>query len=155
MTKNILLLLLSVAALVVQAQDPTPGTGQRLTIHGTVREKNSGQAVPGAQVSQKTDPKNTVVAGAAGDFTIVVPSANTVLLIHAMGYSDAEMNTAGRTALTIDLESGGASNLDEVIVVGAVVKRHDLTGSVATIDSKAISTTPTTDINSEIGRAHV
>lgn len=150
MTKSLLLLLLSACTFVVHAQDPTPPGGQRLTIHGTVREKISGQAAPGAQVSQKTDPKNTVVAGAAGEFTITVPSPNTVLVIHAMGYPDAEVAVAGRTSLTIDLESGEASNLDEIIVVGAVVKRRDLTGSVATIDSKAISTTPTTDINMAI-----
>ena len=150
MTKSLLLLLLSVCTLFVHAQDQTPGSGRGLTIRGTVREKSTGQAIPGVQVTQQSNPGNVVVAGAAGEFTITVPSGNAVLLIHAMGYADMEVPVAGRSLLTIDLEAGGTSNLDEIIVVGAVVKRHDLTGSVATIDAKTISITPTADINTAI-----
>ncbi|WP_431217368.1 SusC/RagA family TonB-linked outer membrane protein [Puia sp. P3] len=150
MTKSLFLLLLSVCTLIVHAQDQTPGGGRSLTIRGRVREKSTGQAIPGVQVTQQSNPKNVVVAGAAGDFTITVPSANAVLLVHAMGYADMEVNVAGRTALTVDLEAGGTGNLDEIIVVGAVVRRHDLTGSVASIDAKTISITPTTDINTAI-----
>jgi len=150
MTKNLLLLLLSVCTLFVHAQDQTPGSGRSLTIRGRVREKSTGQAIPGVQVTQQSNPRNVVVAGSAGDFTITVPAGNAVLLVHAMGYADMEVNVGGRTSLTVDLESGGTSNLDEIIVVGAVVRRHDLTGSVASIDAKTISITPTSDINSAI-----
>ncbi|HLZ88931.1 MAG TPA: SusC/RagA family TonB-linked outer membrane protein, partial [Puia sp.] len=150
MTKNLLLLLLGVCTILVHAQGQTPGNGGSLTIRGTVRERNSGQALAGVQISQKTDPKNVVVAGAAGEFTITVPALHTILVFHAMGYTDLEMDVAGRTSLTVDLESGGAGNLDEIIVVGAVVKRHDLTGSVATVDAKTIGITPTSDINTAI-----
>jgi TonB-linked SusC/RagA family outer membrane protein len=150
MTKSLLLLLLSVCTFIVHAQDQTPGSGRGLTIRGTVREKSTGQPIPGVQVTQQSNPRNVVVAGAAGEFTITLPSGNAVLLIHAMGYADMEVPVAGRSLLRIDLEAGGTSNLDEIIVVGAVVKRHDLTGSVATIDAKTISITPTADINTAI-----
>lgn len=150
MTKSLLLLLLSVCTLIVHAQDQTPGSGRGLTIRGRVREKSTGQAIPGVQVTQQSNPRNAVVAGAGGEFTITLPSGNAVLLIHALGYADMEVDVAGRSSLTIDLEAGGASNLDEIIVVGAVVKRRDLTGSVATIDARTISITPTSDINTAI-----
>jgi len=150
MTKSLLLLLLSVCTLIVHAQDQTPGGGRGLTIRGRVREKSTGQAIPGVQVTQQSNPRNAVVADAGGEFAITVPSGKAVLLIHGLGYADMEVEVAGRSSLTVDLEAGGASNLDEIIVVGAVVKRHDLTGSVATIDAKTISITPTSDINTAI-----
>ncbi len=117
MKKSLLFLLLCACACLVHAQDQTTSG---LTIRGTVREKNTGQPIPG------------------------------VLIIHAMGYADMEVKTGNQTTITVDLEANKASDLDEIIVVGAVMKRRDLTGSVATIDAKTISITPTSDINSAI-----
>jgi len=130
----------------VQAQDQTRG----LTIQGKVREKSTGQSIPGVQITLKSDPKNIVTANISGDFTITVPSSNAVLIVHAMGYSDIEVSVGNKTAITIDLETNAVSNMDEIIVVGAVVKRHDLTGSVATVDAKTIGMTPTSDIGTAI-----
>lgn len=146
MKRCLLFLLLCACAFLVHAQDQTHG----LTIQGRVREKSTGQPIPGVQVTLKSNPKNIVTAGASGEFTIAVPSGNAVLLIHALGYPDMEVDVANRASITVDLEANGASNLDEIIVVGAVVKRRDLTGSIATIDAKTISITPTSDINTAI-----
>lgn len=142
-------MLLTACTILVHAQDQAPNRAS-LTIQGKVREKSTGQPIPGVQVTLKSDRKNIVTADASGQFTITVPSGSAVLIIHALGYPDIEQDVANRKSLTIDLEANGASNLDEIVVVGAVVKRHDLTGSVATIDSRTIGMTPTSDINTAI-----
>ncbi|HTI91443.1 MAG TPA: TonB-dependent receptor plug domain-containing protein, partial [Puia sp.] len=146
MTKYLFLLLLCACTCLVHAQGQTQG----LTIQGKVREKSTGQSIPGVQITLKSDPKNIVTANISGDFTITVPSPNAVLIVHALGYSDIEVNVGNKTAVTIDLETNAISNMDEIIVVGAVVKRHDLTGSVATVDAKTIGMTPTSDIGTAI-----
>jgi len=130
----------------VHAQGQTRG----LTVKGTVREKSTGQPIPGVQITLKSDPKNIVTANAAGEFTIAVPSGSAVLTVHALGYPDIEVDVNNRASISVNMEQNGASNLDEIIVVGAVVKRHDLTGSVATVDAKTIGLTPTSDINTAI-----
>lgn len=150
MKKCLLFIILSVCHYVIHAQDQPTSSDRALSIQGKVMEKSTGQPLAGVQVTLKSDAKNTVLTNVIGVFNITVPSGNAVLIIHALGYTDLEVPVDGKTFLTIDLEAVAASNLDEVVVVGAVIKRRDLTGSVATIDSRRIGITPTTDINQAI-----
>ena len=146
MTKYLFFLLLCACTCLVRAQGQTGG----LTVQGVVREKSTGQPIPGAQVTLRSVQKKNVVADISGKFTITVPSGNAVLLVHAMGYTDVEVNVGNQTALTVELDVNKAADLDEVVIVGAVIKRSSLTGSVATIDAKTIGITPTSDINTAI-----
>lgn len=144
--KQFLLLLLFCAGVgMTHAQDQAGRT-----VSGTVREKATGQPIPGVQVTLRSNSKINVTTGVKGEFSIPVPSGDAVLIIHALGYPDQEVPVGNRATITVDMEGNAASNLDEIIVVGAVVKRHDLTGSVATVDQKTIGMTPTPDINTAI-----
>jgi len=123
---------------------------QNIKVQGKILEKSTGQPIPGVQVTLRSDPKNTVIAGGGGEFSISVPPGKAVLTIHAIGYTDMDVNVNNQTTLKIELDAGKASDLDEIVIVGAVLKRHDLTGAIATIDAKTISITPTSDINTAI-----
>lgn len=138
----LLLLLLALSCMYSHAQNALTAR------HGKVVDKKTGEAIPGAQVSLKADPKRVVVTDDSGRFSITVPSATAILVIHSLGYKELEVPAAD--AQQIGLESDISGGLEEVVVVGAVLKKRDLTGAVASINSDKIALTPTSSINQAI-----
>lgn len=137
-----LFLLACLACLFVQAQS--------ITLHGKIVDKKTGEAIPGAQVSLKENTRRQALSNDAGLFTLTAASINATLLVHSIGYKDQELTATGDNPFVIQLESDGGGNLEEVIVVGAVLKKKDLTGAVASINADKIATTPTSSINQAI-----
>ncbi len=128
--KNIrltLVMLLLFVATVASAQ---------VTITGTVND-DIGEPVLGATVREKGT-KSAAVTDIDGNFTIQVASANATLTITYIGFQDEVVKLGGRRHVVVDLRQD-AQMLDEMVVVGyGVMKRSDLTGSVSSIDEKAI-----------------
>jgi TonB-linked SusC/RagA family outer membrane protein len=122
---------------------------QEIKVHGRVLDKTNSQPLGGVQVTQKSKPQNITLTNDAGQFTISVP-VNAVLVIHSIGYDDYEVNVGNRSDITISLDLATADNLQEVVVVGAVVRKKDLTGAVSSITAERIAETPTTSITQAI-----
>ncbi len=128
--KNIklaLLMLLMFVSTAVMAQ---------VTVTGTVYD-DIGEPTIGATVREKGT-QNATVTDIDGNFSLKVQSAQATLSVSYVGFQDMEVKLSGRTNVTIDLKQD-AQLMDELVVVGyGVMKRSDLTGSVSSIDEKAI-----------------
>lgn len=79
---------------------------------------------------------------------------DATLSISFVGYQTQEVSVSGKTSFNIILKED-TEILDEVVVVGyGQMKRSDLTGSVVSVSSDAISKTVTTSIDQVLqGRA--
>jgi TonB-linked SusC/RagA family outer membrane protein len=133
-------LLLSLLALVVNAQIKTMGT---------VKDE-TGEGMPGVSVIVKGTHQG-VVTDLDGKFTISVESRNAVLQFSFLGYVTKEMKiTPNRPMNVVLLED--RQSLDEVVVVGyQEVRKRDLTGAVSKADMKALTSTPVASFDQTLG----
>src|SRR5690606_12410988 len=98
---------------------------------------SDGTPLQGVSIMIKGTNKSTTSAE-NGTFTIDAPSTSTLLFKH-VGLVDVERPIAGQTYLEIIMEHAERS-LDEVVVIGyGEVRKRDLTGSVATIQSAQLN----------------
>ena len=93
---------------------------ERITVSGVVREE-SGQALPGATVSEKGT-NNSVSSDVNGNFTINV-ARNARLVISFVGYNPQELAASG-TDLTVTMVTSSSGSLSEVVVTGFGIRRE-------------------------------
>ena len=99
-----------------------------------------GEAVIGASVIEKGT-RNGGVTDLDGNYTITVKSKNPIVVSY-IGMKPQTVNISGKSAVTVKLEDDNTT-LDELVVIGyGSVKKKDITGSVATISSDAITAVP-------------
>lgn len=111
-----------------------------LRIGGRVADEN-GEALPGVNVQIKGTAKGTITE-ADGSFHLDAREPGEVLVFSFVGYEAKEVRLAGKSFINVELRPS-ASRLDEIVVVGyGIVKKSDLTGSVATISGKEVSAFP-------------
>lgn len=111
---------------------------------GIVTDAN-GEPLIGVNVTEKGRAGVGTTTDASGRFAINVPS-NAVLVFSYVGYKTAEQAVGGQRSLSVTLEDN--STLDEVVVIGyGVVRKADLAGSVAVMDSKAFRDQPITQLS--------
>ena len=108
------------------------------TAKGTVIDA-TGEAVIGATVVEKGDPKNATVTDFDGNFTLKLQKGKVVVISY-IGMVSQEV-TAGPD-MKITLQDDNAA-LEEVVVVGYTSKaRKDLTGSVGSISGAKLAVVP-------------
>jgi len=117
---------------------------QKLTVSGQVSDKNTGEMLPGVSVTEKGT-NNGISTDERGAYTIRVQAGGT-LVFSAIGYQRQEFKVAGGT-LHVSLIPT-ANQLDEIVIVGATIRKSDLTGAVTSIDSKKLAELPVTGVNS-------
>ncbi|WP_298358667.1 TonB-dependent receptor [Runella sp.] len=106
------------------------------TISGTVTSE-SGERLPGVNVVIKGTQRGTAT-DQNGSFRIEVSNENSVLIFSFIGYVKQEVIVGNRTAVNISLKQDDLA-LNEVVVVGyGEQKKSDLTGAVASVQSKDI-----------------
>ena len=116
-------------------------TAQGRVVTGTVVD-NTGEPVVGANVVIKGTTEGTMT-DIDGNFSLKGVSQNAVLHVSFIGYTDQEVNTAGKNKLSIKLYED-TQNLDDVVVVGyGVQKKSDITGSLVSVDAKSLKARPT------------
>jgi TonB-dependent starch-binding outer membrane protein SusC len=128
--------------------------------------KKESMAIPikGKVVDNKNEPmigvsvqvKGTTIGAstnAAGEFSISVPNAQSVLVFTFIGYAAKQVTVGNRTVINITLEDD-IKSLDEIVVVGyATTSRKDILGSVGSIKEKQIvQTTPVNAFDAVQGR---
>lgn len=109
----------------------------------------TGEPIIGANVIEKGVAANGVITDIDGRFSLEVAD-NASLAISYIGYFAQDVSTKGRNDLNVVLQED-TQTLDEVVVVGyGVQKKVNLTGAVATIDSKSLQSRPATNVSNAI-----
>ncbi|MCI1647204.1 MAG: TonB-dependent receptor [Bacteroides sp.] len=113
---------------------------QDVTVKGIVKDK-AGEPIIGASVVQKGKAGNGTITDINGNFTFKI-SKDATLLFSYVGMKSQEIPLKGRKILNVILEDD-AQALEEVVVIGyGSVKRKDITGSVATVNSDVLTAVP-------------
>jgi TonB-linked SusC/RagA family outer membrane protein len=121
---------------------------QNLTLRGKVVDEKGENLlgatvkIPGTTTGATTDNN--------GEFTLQVPAGTTRVVISFVGYLDAEKTVGPQTTNlgTISLQKN-TKDLNEVVVVGVgygSVRKQDLTGTVVTVDAKALQEIPSANV---------
>ncbi|MCY1509022.1 TonB-dependent receptor SusC [compost metagenome] len=105
-------------------------------------------------VAIKGQTGSAVVTDKDGNYTISVPSDNSVLVFTYIGYTTKEVSVGTAGTLNVELSSS-SQQLDEVMVVAyGTTKRSTFTGSASSIKAEDIKEMPNTSFqNGLIGRA--
>ena len=107
---------------------------QGFSINGTVTDTD-GNPLPGASVVVKGTTQGTVT-GANGTYSLSVPDGNAVLVFSFVGFASQEITVGNQRSINITL-SEDTREIEEVVVVGfGTQKKVNLTGAIATVDSK-------------------
>lgn len=133
---KLLLFLIFTAALPALAQK---------TIKGNVKN-SSGMPMAGVNVAVKGSTKGTAT-NANGNFTIEQVKPSDVLVFSYMGFQTIEKMVLEQQTINVILKADDL-RLSEVVVIGYdVVRKRDLTGSVAVIDPKELAATATANFD--------
>lgn len=106
----------------------------------------SKSPIPGVSVVVKGTTMGTVT-GSDGSYSIDVENIQKdVLIFSFVGMEKKEVAINGQTTVSVQLASNSLE-IDEVVVVGyGTAKRSDITGSVGSVDSKAITVRGTSGV---------
>jgi TonB-dependent starch-binding outer membrane protein SusC len=111
-----------------------------ITITGTVKE-DTGSPLPGVNVLVKGTTVGTVT-DANGDFSIAVPSNESVLVFSFIGFISQEIAVNGQTNINVTLASD-SQTLSEVVVVGyGTQDKQDVTGAISSVKGSTFENLP-------------
>lgn len=112
-------------------------------VNGTVTDE-TGSGLPGVSILVKGSAIGTTT-DIEGNFVMDNLDDAAVLIFSFVGYVAQEVAVGGQSVIRISLKPS-QKELDELVVVGyGTVKKANLTGAVATIDSKSIENRPITN----------
>jgi len=116
-------------------------------IKGIIADE-SGEPIIGANIIEKGT-QNGTISDADGHFTLEIKN-NATLIISFIGYKTKEFVVGNVSSINIKL-SEDTETLSEVVVVGyGVQKRASVTGSVASIQAKDITTVKTANVTNTL-----
>jgi TonB-linked outer membrane protein, SusC/RagA family len=125
------------------------GYAQQRTVMGRVTDATDGAVLPGVTVKVKGTTAGAFT-NADGAFVVSVPSSAQTLVFTFLGYTDQEVDIAGRQEINVRL-SAGNKILSEVMVVGyGTQAKRDLTGAIAKVSSGEIENFPAPSFESAI-----
>ncbi len=117
---------------------------QTVTITGKVTEADTNQPFPGATVVVMGTTNGTIT-DVDGNYSLANVPSNATVVFSFIGMKTQQIVVAGQATINVALESE-TIGLDEVVAVGyGTMKKSDLTGSVASVKSDAITSMPVAD----------
>ncbi len=120
------------------------------TVSGTVIEEETGETLPGVNISVVGTTTGTV-SDAEGNFSLNVSSLNDTLSFSFVGYQTQTVPINGRTDIDITMQTQTFS-AEELVVVGyGERKKETLTGSVSAVDGEELQKTPVTNVSNSLG----
>ncbi|HEY0272690.1 MAG TPA: SusC/RagA family TonB-linked outer membrane protein, partial [Chitinophaga sp.] len=103
-----------------------------------------GEPLPGVSV-KLSGTQTGAITDVQGAFSLSTAVKSGTLEFSFVGYEPQSVPFSGQAMLNIKMKQATAS-VDEVVVVGALVKKTDLTGAVANVDSKTLLQRPATNV---------
>jgi len=120
---------------------------QDITVSGIVTQSDTKEVLPAVNVVLKNS-KTGTITDLNGAYTLNVPS-NGTLVFSCLGLESQEVAVNGRKTINIELTLSN-TQLGEVVVVGASIKKSDLTGAVSHVSADQIRSVPNTNINAAL-----
>ena len=117
---------------------------QSITVEGTVTGNLDSEVLIGASISVKGTTMGTVT-DIDGKYSLSVPS-DAILVFSYLGYETEEVAVRNRSLINVSLKTS-SQDLEEVVVVGTILKKSDLTGAVSSVSAKVLEEKPVTSIN--------
>ena len=120
---------------------------QQINIKGTVTDQRLNEPIIGASVLVEGS-SNGTITDMNGDFSLKNVSKGNVLIVSYIGYQPQRLTINGnQTSFNIMLTED-TQTLDEVVVVGfGTQKKVNLTGAVATVDTKTLESRPVSSVS--------
>ena len=116
----------------------------QIQIKGTVVSANDSEPMIGVAILEEGT-SNGRITDLNGNYSIQVSNSNATLTASFIGYKTQTVKVNGRSVINFRLEED-TQVLDEVVVVGyGVQRKSDLTGAVASVNSKDLKGLATTD----------
>ena len=139
--------------LLVLAANGALAGSQQVRISGKVTDIKSGEPLPGVNIVVKGT-TNGVSSDVDGAYSIVLESSKDVLVFSFLGYKPEEIEVGNRSVIDIKMTES-IQELDEMVVIGyGTMKKRNLTGAIASVNSSSIENTPVKDVMSVLqGRA--
>ncbi|HCX24809.1 MAG: SusC/RagA family protein [Flammeovirgaceae bacterium] len=104
-------------------------------ISGKVISSDDQFPLPGVTILEKGTTNGTIT-DVEGNFTISVPEDGAILSFSFVGYQTYEVEVGSSSVIDVTLKLD-LTELNEIVVIGyGQVEKEDLTGAVATVDSK-------------------
>ncbi|MFK7932675.1 MAG: SusC/RagA family TonB-linked outer membrane protein, partial [Saprospiraceae bacterium] len=126
----------SLSATTTFPNDLTTNVYELASVSGVVTD-TEGETLIGVNILVKGSSSGTVT-DFDGSYSLDAPDAATLVFSYT-GYKTVEIPVDGRSTIDVVMESD-AQVLDEVVVIGyGVVKKSDLTGSVASLDGAELT----------------
>ena len=121
------------------------------SVTGTVTDSDN-MPLPGVNV-MVSEQNTGAVTDFDGNFQIDNVSDDAILIFSFLGFETQEIPVNGRSVINVTM-SVDSESLDEVVIVGASIKKRDLTGAIVNVDEKTLEERPVTSINEALqGRA--
>ena len=99
------------------------------------------EPVIGATVVESGDPKNATITDFDGNFTLTLKNAKQVIISY-VGMKPSTVTINGSSPVKVVMEDD-VTTLNDVVVIGyGSVRKKDLTGSVATVNSETLQAVP-------------
>ena len=112
-------------------------SAQNQPVKGIVTDDKTNSPLIGVSV-QVEGSKTGTITDNNGNFSLEVPSRNSVVVFTYIGYNSQKVNTNGQTTLRVVLTED-TKNLDEIIVMGYGVQKKSLvTGSITGVKAADI-----------------
>lgn len=116
-------------------------TAQGIKVTGKVLD-NTNETIIGGTIMVKGTTNGTTT-DLDGNFSIQVPSKNSVLIVSYVGLKSKEITVGDKTSGLVIVLTADTQLLDEVVVVGfGTQKKINATGAVKSIDNKALESRP-------------
>lgn len=117
---------------------------QKRSLSGVVRDKSTNESIPGVSVVEKGTTNGTIT-NADGRYELSVNEGAT-LVISYIGMTTLEVKVGNSSTINASLESS-VEQVDEVVIVGyGQQKKANLTGAVASVDTKVLEARPIADV---------
>jgi TonB-linked SusC/RagA family outer membrane protein len=117
---------------------------QKRSVSGVVRDKSTNESIPGVSVVEKGTTNGTIT-NVDGRYELSVNEGAT-LVISYIGMTTQEVKVGNSSTINVSLESS-VEQVDEVVIVGyGQQKKANLTGAVASVDTKVLEARPIADV---------
>lgn len=120
---------------------------QGITITGTITDAKTSESLPGASVVLKGTTQGTI-SDMDGKY-VLTASPGATLVVSYIGYDTKEVKVGKQNVINVAL-SEDSQSIEEVVVVGTVMKKSDLTGAVGSVNGATLTEKPVTDVNSAL-----